>query len=56
MTADELTTQAQMAFEQALPDDASPYEVGKAWVAVGEHLAACLAEAFLSRLAIAPKP
>jgi hypothetical protein len=44
MTAEELTNQAQMAFEQALPDDATPYDVGQAFVKVGEHLAACLAE------------
>lgn len=44
MTPAELTNQAQLAFEQALPDDATPYEIGQAFVKVGEHLAACLAE------------
>lgn len=44
LTADEWAAQAQAAFEQALPDDPSPYEEGKAWSKVGEHLAAVLAE------------
>lgn len=45
LTAEDLAHQAQYAFEEACPDDASPYEIGKAWQKVGEHLAAVLAEA-----------
>ncbi|HKT54514.1 MAG TPA: hypothetical protein VJP88_08675 [Caulobacteraceae bacterium] len=41
----DLADQAQYAFETACPDGASPYDIGKAWQKVGEHLAAVLAEA-----------
>ena len=44
-TAEQLAQHAQAAFEDACPEDASPYEVGKAWQKVGEHLAAVIAEA-----------
>ena len=40
----ELADWAQAAFEGALPDDATPYDVGKAFGSVGEHLHAVLAE------------
>lgn len=45
LTAEYLADHAQAAFEDACPDDASPYEIGKAWRKVGEHLAAVIAEA-----------
>jgi hypothetical protein len=44
MTAQELADHAADAFDDALPDDALPHEVGRAWKAVGERLAAILAE------------
>ena len=44
MTAQELADHAADAFDNALPDDALPHEVGRAWKAVGERLAAILAE------------
>src|SRR5574343_326631 len=40
----ELADWAQAAFEGALPDDATPYDVGRAFASVGEHLHAVLAE------------
>ena len=44
MTAQDLADHAADAFDNALPDDALPHEVGRAWKAVGERLAAILAE------------
>ncbi len=44
MTAQELADHAADAFDDALPDDALPHEVGRAWKAVGERLAAILTE------------
>ena len=44
ITAEYLAQHAQAAFEDACPEDASPYEIGKAWQKVGEHLAAVIAE------------
>ena len=45
LTAEYLADHAQNAFDDACPEDASQYEVGKAWRKVGEHLAAVIAEA-----------
>jgi hypothetical protein len=44
MTAEELADYAQDAFESDLPDDPTPYEMGRAWKAVGERLFEILAE------------
>jgi hypothetical protein len=44
MTAQELADHAADAFDGALPDDPTPYHYGRAWKAVGERLAAILAE------------
>jgi len=44
MTAQELAGHAADAFDGALPDDPTPYHYGRAWKAVGERLAAILAE------------
>ena len=44
MTAQELADYAADAFDNALPDDPSPYEMGKVWKSVGESLFEILAE------------
>lgn len=44
MTAEELADHAQDAFENNLMDDPTPYEMGRAWKAVGERLFEILAE------------
>ena len=44
MTAEELADYAQDAFENNLMDDPTPYEMGRAWKAVGERLFEILAE------------
>jgi len=44
MTAQDLADHAADAFDNALPDDALPHDIGRAWKAVGERLAAILAE------------
>ena len=44
MTAEELADHAQAAFENNLMDDPTPYEMGRAWKAVGERLFEILAE------------
>lgn len=44
MTAQELADHAADAFDNALPDDPSPYDYSRAWKCVGERLFEILAE------------
>jgi hypothetical protein len=44
LTAQELADYAADAYDNALPDDPSPYEMGRAWKSVGQSLFEILAE------------